>query len=347
MPPGWLRLERAAGVSARLRIWLAPLLAVLAALAMWLLVMQRDASSGKPVARMTVAVPLQLSGGAMFIARERKLFAAQGVEVEIQPHQLGKQALQSVIDGKAELALVADTPFMLAVLKGQPIATVSAVFESRKVMAVLARSERGIHKPADLAGKTVGTLAGTNAQFFLDTVLSTHGIRDAKTVNLEPQQLAAALRAGSVDAITVWMPELASLQREFGERAVTLYAEDLFVYRFLLAGRKEYIETHADAVRRLLEAVDTANRVIREEPTAARTIIGKAIGLAPDLLAHDFRPGDFTVGLDQSLLIALDDQTRWALGRGLVPGATAPNYLDFVRQRPLEAVRPDAIKIIH
>lgn len=326
--------------------WRALVLTGLVGFAVWML-----PDDGAPVRtaaspRLTVAVPLQLSGGAMFIAQDRQLFRNQGVEVQFQPHQLGKTALQSVIEGKADLALVADTPFMLAVLKGKQVAVVSAVFESRKVMAVLARSERGIGRPADLAGKTIGTLTGTNAQFFLDTVLAAHGIANARTVGLEPQQLSSALRSGSVDAVTVWMPELTALQREFGDRVTTVYAEDLFVYRFLLAGRKEYIDAHAGEVRRLLAALDEGNRIIRDEPRAARAIIGKAIGLEPALLARDFSAADFRLSLDQSLLIALDAQTRWALGRDLVPGATAPNYLDFVRPRPLEAVQPDAIKII-
>jgi ABC-type nitrate/sulfonate/bicarbonate transport system substrate-binding protein len=321
---------------------------VLAAVVAWLLLRAPDPAAAPAQARLTIAVPVQLSAGSLYVARERKLFGQQRLEVVFQSHQLGKTALQSVIDGKADLALVADTPFMLAILRESQIATVSTVFESRKVMAVLARAERGIAKPEDLAGKNIGTVAGTNAQFFLDTLLLAHGLsRDSASVtNLEPSELGNALRAGKFDAITVWMPELAALQREFGARAVTLYAEDLFVYRFLVAGRKDYIDAHAGDVRKLLAALDESNRYIRENPHAARAIMGKAIGLEPSLLAHDFNTTDFTLSLDQSLMIALDEQTRWALGRGLVVDAKAPNYLDFVRPHALESVQPTAVRLI-
>ncbi len=297
---------------------------------------------------LTVALPANASVGAFFLADAKGLFARHGVAPKLERRRLGKDALQAVLDGKADLALVADTPFMLAVLRGEQIATIGTVFQSRRAMALLARSERALRSGTDLAGKAVGVIPGTNAEFFLDAMLGAHGVdrSQVKVVELGPEQLAGALRSGRVDAIATRPPLLSQLQREFGVRAVTIYGGDLFVDRYLIAARNDTIAAHPDALRRLLAAVAEANALIREQPAMAQAAIGTALGADAALPAPDFNPGDYALALDQALLLALGEQTRWAMGRGIAAPGPVPNFLDHVRQRPLEAAQPSAVRII-
>jgi ABC-type nitrate/sulfonate/bicarbonate transport system substrate-binding protein len=297
---------------------------------------------------LTVALPTSPSVGAFFLADNKGLFERHGVAPKFDRRRLGKDALQAVVDGKADLALVADTPFMLAVLRGEQIATIGTVFQSRRSMALLARSERGLRSGADLAGKTVGLVPGTNAEFFFDAMLGAHGIArsQVKVVELGHEQLAGALRSGRVDAIAIWTPLLSQLQREFGKRAITIHGVDLFVNRFLIAARADTIASHPDALRRLLAAIDEANAMIREQPAMAQAVIGAAVGLDAAMLARGFNAGDYALALDQSLLLALGAQTRWAMERGIVAPGQVPNFLEHVRQRPLAAALPSAVRII-
>ncbi len=298
---------------------------------------------------LTVAMPVQLSAGALYVAEQQQLFAQQGLAVNYQRFLLGKQALQAVLDGDADVAIVADTPFMLAVLHGEKIAALATVYASRKTIAIVGRRASGVTDTSTLAGKRVGTILGTNAEFFLDTMLDVHGVkRDQVTVaGFKPDELSAAFRDGKVDAVTVWNPDLARLEQEFGAQAVTFYGEDLFVYRFVLVAKQAYIDSHGAQLRQLLAAIKQANSVIRQQPEATRAMLGKAIGLAPALLVHAFDPTDYTLVLDQSLLLSLSAQTRWAIAKGLVKPGPAPDHRQYVRSAALDAVAPDANRIIH
>jgi ABC-type nitrate/sulfonate/bicarbonate transport system substrate-binding protein len=300
-----------------------------------------------PAPRVTIAIPVQMAAGAMFVADEQKLFGQQGLRVDLKRFLLGKQALQMVLDGKADLALVADTPFMHAVLRGQRIAALATVFESRTTMAIVARRDAGITSVATLKGKRIGTVYGTNAEFFLDTLFDISALArsEVEVEDLVPGQLVAALHEGKVDAITVWHPDLARAELEFGAKALTLYGEDLFVYRFLLVGKQAYIDAHQAELRQVLATLKASNAYINAHPELARAAVGAAIGMPPAQLAQAFHPADFRLVLDQSLLIALSAQARWAIAKGAVPAA-APDYLDFIRPEPLRAVMPDAERII-
>jgi NitT/TauT family transport system substrate-binding protein len=284
----------------------------------------------------------------VLVARDKGYFSRQRLTLTVQSFTLGKQALQSVLDDKADLALVADVPFMFARANGQPIAVVATVFASRYTMALLGRRDRGISAPGDIAGKTLGTIKGTNAEYFLDKLLAIHAIPEAaiKIVELQPAQFEEALRSGRVDALTAWNPLLNRIQAEHGANATVLMEPDMFVYRFVLVGKKQFLDAHPERVGRALAALADAVATIQEKPADAQALIARAIGMQPQQLAASFRASDFTLSLDQSLLISLDEQTRWAMKRGLIPRGEVPNYLDAIDARPLSMEQPGSIKLI-
>lgn len=324
----------------------APLLLASAAIGLGWFVWQR---SHAPAAEsITIAIPTQMSAGTVFVARDKGYFSRQRLTLTVQSFTLGKQALQAVLDDKADLALVADVPFMFARADGQPIAVVATVFASRYTMALLGRRDRGISAPGDIAGKTLGTVKGTNAEYFLDKLLAIHAIPEAaiKIVELQPAQFEEALRSGRVDALTAWNPLLHRMQAEHGANATVLMESDMFVYRFVLVGKKQFLDAHPERVGRALAALADAVATIQEKPVETQALIARAIGLQAQQLASSFSASDFALSLDQSLLISLDEQTRWAMKRGLIPPGEVPNYLDAIDVRPLSLTQPAAIKLI-
>ncbi|MES2673743.1 MAG: NrtA/SsuA/CpmA family ABC transporter substrate-binding protein [Pseudomonadota bacterium] len=320
---------------------------VLGAISGWLISGKRPEPIKDPLPIVTIAIPTQISAGAFYVAKQQNIFTKHGLDVSIQPFLLGKQALQSVLQGKADLAILADAPFMFAVMNGEKIAALSTIFGSRRTMAIVARKDRGISTAEDLSGKTIGTIFGTNAQFFVDTLLLTHSIPKSSVniVDIKPEILVETMVRGDVDAVTVWHPDLARLQQLLQDSIVTLYDEDIFVYRFILVGKQDYIDQHPAEVRQVLLAINEATEFIHEQPAQAKAILGQTLKMDPILLHKAFDANDFYLTLDQTLLLALSDETRWAMKQGFIQGPI-PNYLDYIRQEPLESVLPSAIKII-
>lgn len=297
---------------------------------------------------LTIALPEQPASGAFFVADQRQLFPHHGLVLQTQRYAIGKQALAAVIEGRADMALVADTPYILAIAKGNQIAVVSTVFNSRKTSALLMRVDHGVRTAADLRGRRIGTVLGTNAQYFLDKLLEHQGIgaSEVTIVDYTPEAMLKAMRDGEVDAITTWQPELARLQQALGTKVAALFEQDLFVYRFLLVGKVGFVDSHPHEVQRLLGALADSHQYMLDQPQDARQIVAAALRLPPELLASFFEPVDYGLSLDQSLLLALDDQTRWAYQRQIITNRATPNYLDYLRPQALQAIQPSAISII-
>lgn len=334
----------------RTALYPAALALLVAALATWAWLANGEIRRhpGGAAVKVTIALPTQISAGSIFVAQNENYFARRGIAATIQPFALGKDALASVLKGNADLAVLADTPFMLAVMKGEKIAAVTTVFSSRTAIAVVARKDRGIARAEDLAGKRVGTISGTNAQYFLDALLLSTGV-DKTTLQINevrPGAMAEALETNRVDAVTAWNPDLARLEEAGQGRYALIYGRDSFVYRFVLVGKQDYISSHGEEVKNVLRAIDDAVQFIQANEAAAKVIIGRAISLEPALLSRSFDPKDFFLTLDQALLLSLSEQSRWAVDAGFVKSTTTPNYLEFIRYQALESVLPSAVKLI-
>jgi ABC-type nitrate/sulfonate/bicarbonate transport system substrate-binding protein len=285
----------------------------------------------------------------VIIAQAQGMFQKAGVDVVTLPFLLGKDALKSVLDGNADLAVVADTPFMFALLDGKDVVMVAGISQARRSLAIVARTDRGIGSLTDLGGKSVALTMGTNFPYFLDAMLQTYKVpsESVRRVDLKPHDILAAVKEGEVDAAVLFQPLLAQLQADMGNRITTFFGEDVYAFRFLLVGKPAYIDQHPQEVARILGALAAANQSIRNDPLAARKAVGALVKVDDAIMAKLFEPEDYVLSLDQAMLLALDDQTRWAMKQGLVKNGPVPNYLNAMKFKSLEAVLPNAVKIAH
>ena len=89
----------------------------------------------------------------MNIALVKDYLREEGLDATAQPHAFGKPALLSVINGKADIATVGDTPIVFAVMGGKKITVLAVIQTSNRNEAIVARRDKGIAKPSDLKGK--------------------------------------------------------------------------------------------------------------------------------------------------------------------------------------------------
>ncbi|NDP37867.1 MAG: ABC transporter substrate-binding protein [Rhodoferax sp.] len=299
--------------------------------------------------KVSIAVPMQINSALILVASGQGLFRKAGVDVASQPLELGKDALKAVLDGEADLAVVADTPVMFALLGGADIAMLAGISQSRRALAIIAHSDRGINKIEDLKSKSIGLTQGTNLTYFLDAMLQVHGVpSDGVTaIDLRTDAAISAFKDGRLDAAVVYQPFLGELQSEMGNRIKVFYGEDVYAFRFILVGKPSYIDSHPQEVRAVLRALIAANQAIRTNPVEARRLVGDVLNIDDATMAKIFEPEDYAISLDQAMLLALDDQTRWAMKKGLAETRPMPNYMNYMKYQDLEAVLPTAVTIVH
>lgn len=307
-------------------------------------------SPSGPLEQVTIAVNTEYVGACPIIAANANgLFAEQGIVARIEPHTSGKSALEATLQGKADLATVADIPIMFAALKGVPVVVVATFFRTEKDHGLVARRDRGIDSVAKLKGKRVGVMVGTSSHFVLDAMLNRQGLAPGDVVkrNLRPEEFAAALASGEVDAIATWEPFLDTLRAGLGNNAMSVYSEDIYEIPYNLAATRDYVGHHPETLKKVVRALVAGAHFCENAPDAARELMSAGRKLDTSRWKVLWPAYRFQVALDQGLLLALEDETRWALANKLSEPGTMPNYLDYVYLDALEAVTPAAVTIIH
>ncbi len=303
----------------------------------------------KHTAQITIATGSQPIGSLIYVAAAHDFFAKYNIAVKLQLHTSGKAALQSVLDQKADLALTSETPVMHAVIGGKKIYVLATIGSSESNMGIVARKDRKIFNPEDLAGKQVGVTLGTNGEFFLDVFLTMYDLRrdQVKTVHLLPEDMVSNLLDGSVDAVVAWNPHLYILQKKIENRGSVFMEKRMYLWTWNLVALQEFTRQNPSVIHSVIQALVEANAFLQKNRKTAQQIVTKATKTDPVIIQDLWPIYDFQVSLSQSLLLLLEDQSRWVFQKkGLAP-ETIPNFLNFVYPAILEEVSPEAVRLIY
>ena len=278
----------------------------------------KDASQiqNESLVKVNIAtMPYSFTGYSIFLASEKGYFKEQGLDITLKasyPH--GKATLNAVVAGETELGVSSETPFIHAVLNGDNISVFAVMITAENHLAVVARKDRGVFKAKDLKNKTIGVTLGSNAEYFLDTVLLLNGIprEKVKTVHLEPKQMFETLMNKDVDAIATWNPQMTKARKELGEQGSTFSAEGLYSPYFIIAARQDYVHAKPDIIAKIVRSLVKASDYIQEFPDESRKIVAKHLKT------------------DESLLKELSATYRFKILRGYALDSYTPHMLYLV-----------------
>ena len=332
------------------RVWAVAALTLALACAV-LLGLFDGGASGPTAPRDTLRLALSSTPHAslLHLAAARGYFAEEGLDVALLPASHGKAALDLLAQGKADLAAAAEVPFVIAVLKGEPLGIAASIASVSTEMAVIARRDRAIGAPRDLVGKRVGVTPGTSGDYFLWAFLIHNKLApDAITmVDVPPGRIVHDLSEGRVDAASTWEPIKHGAQSALQGNAVSFVEPDAYLVTHVVVGRSDFLKTHAAAVQKLIRATLKAERFTRTDPQRAHAQIAEQLKIAPQALQPNWADLDLRVELHQSQLVTLEDEARWAITRGYAGRRDVPNFLPHLYLDALLAVQPERVTVVH
>jgi NitT/TauT family transport system substrate-binding protein len=95
-----------------------------------------------------------------------------------------------------------------------------------------------------------------------------------------------------------------------------------------------------------LNSLAQAEDYVIRHSTEAKAIIQKRLQYDDAYMAAIWAEHQLSVTLDQALIIAMEDEARWMIKNDLTKEKTVPNFLDYIYEDALKAVKPEAVNII-
>jgi NitT/TauT family transport system substrate-binding protein len=215
------------------------------------------------------------------IATASGLWAKHGLEVTSTLFATGREAMQALLGGQADVAEVAPTPLVLAAFAGQPVRTF-AVVARWSPWRVLVRVDSGVSNPSQLKGKRIGISVGTSSDLAFSYFLEQHGVSkgSVQIVNVSPPDMIPALDSGSLDAINIWQPFTYEAERRLGARIRGL--PYTFTNNYLLLTTNDVAAKNPQLLKRMLAVMKDADKVLTGDKEKAIEWTSKASGMKPE-----------------------------------------------------------------
>lgn len=301
-----------------------------------------------PKESVTLGVAEVVMSTPIFIAQAKGYFEEEGLQVLFKRYPSGKKALEGMFAKENEIATTAETPIMFHGFLRNDFCIFATFFQNHNDAKIIARKDRGIRIPADLKGKRVGSTEGTSSHYLAYMYLLEHRIDPASvTISFYPvADLSDALKSGKVDAITAFEPYAYLTRLALPGQTIVLPPSALFRETFNLVVMKAWAGQHPETLKKIIRAVDKAITFVHQNKQETIGILVINTKFSKEMLEAIWDDYAYQMNLDNSMLVGLENEARWAIQNKLVDARTVPNYLDYYYLDAMKAVKPESVSII-
>ena len=81
-------------------------------------------------------------------------------------------------------------------------------------------------------------------------------------------------------------------------------------------------------------------------PAEARAIVQKRRNYEDPYMAAVWPSYQYSLSLGQSLITAMEDEARWMIKNYLIAEKRGPDFLNYIYEDALKAIKPEAVNIV-
>jgi len=211
---------------------------------------------------------------------DKGFFKAQNIEMKYVPGAGGGSAIRNMLSGAADVAFTDPASFYQALDKGEMLVAIYNIYP-QNVFNVVSPADRGIKKPEDLKGKTIGVYSlSSGTRQNLQVLLHQVGLTETDvTIKVTGLLNFAPVIQGQVDATAATDTGLyVGKLKGLGDVNVINVADSLNVPSDMFVVTKEYYMANKPLLKRFLAAYrDSAAWMISEPEEAAKIAIKRSI----------------------------------------------------------------------
>ena len=289
------------------------------------------------------------STALFWIAEDQGFFKRHGLNVTTKKYDSGAAALDGVAHGEVDIALgISEFPLVRKAFENIPVRAIGSI-DKGDFTYLVARRDHGIVNVSDLKGKRIGTTIGTIAEFHLGRFLMLHGMTMEEIILVDvktPAGWVDDVAKGDIDAIATAQPYVNSARDRLGDNAVAWPIQSSQPLYGLVISTDEWLSTHPEQAAGFLRSLAEAEEYAHTYPTEAQAIVQNWLDLDAGYMATVWQQNQFSLTLDQSLVLAMEDEARWMIRNNLTNATAVPDFRNYLYTDGLDTVKPGSVKII-
>src|SRR5882672_3638317 len=208
-----------------------------------------------------------------YYGKEKGIFAAEGIDLEIQEGRGSGVTTQAVAAKTANFGYVDVPTMMRAAVKGAPVQAVGVALQTT-AMSAMGFVEKNIRKPEDIKGKTVAVTPGDSMSQIWPLFLKKTNLKesDFKQVAGDAQTKLNAVINGQADVLLGYVMDQAIKLQDATKKQVLVVRFADYGVNLISSGivaNKETLSTKGDLVKRFMRASTRALEEAEKNPEAA------------------------------------------------------------------------------
>ncbi len=308
-------------------------------------------SSGKASEKpesIIVGGPALEQSAFIYIAEDQGYFAKNGLNVTIRDdYPNGVIPIADMLNDKIDISVSSEYPVVMALLRKEKLSVIGTI-DKYQNEEIIGRRDHGIEDISDLRGKRMGVPRGTICEFFLGRFLNLHGMNlsDVALVDVEASESVDAITDGDLDAIIYFQPYIYAMKEQLGDNGISWPAQSNQLMFTVMACRDDWAMGHPEVINLFLKSLSQAEEYAINHPDDAKAIVQRRLNFSDTYMTTVWPDHQFSLSLDQSLLIAMNDEGRWAVNNNITSEKTIPYFQDYIYTKGLKEVKPEAVNII-
>jgi ABC-type nitrate/sulfonate/bicarbonate transport system substrate-binding protein len=284
-------------------------------------------------AKIRIGYPSGMNGQVPVVLQKAGIAAKHKLDAEFTGFQYGPPMMEGLASGQLDAVVTSFLPpFSLSVKAPGAVKFVARLGQSSH--SLLVPKDSPVKEIGDLKGRKVGASFNSESHLDLLLLLKDKGIdskSDLELVNLQPNELPAALEKGLVDAVVIRQPQTLRLEQSLGARNIHKWP-----FLFTSIVRSEYRASNPDAVKRYVEALKDAIFHIASQPDESATWFAEALRIDPSIVKSlgDENPlyavknrDEIKIEVDDAFKALLAERLEAATAYGFVKGKLDPATL--------------------
>lgn len=318
---------------------------MLVGLGVWYFANSPNAYAGEPES-ITIGTPSLEIASLIFIADDRGYFSENGLNVTIKDYNTSVEAIDGMENGAVDISVSTEYPIVGAALDKENISIIGNI-DKYQTTYLVGRKDLGIEKISDLNGKKIGVTRSGIGEFYLGRFLDLHGlsIQNVTLIDIQQSQTIDALKNGSIDAAMIWSIDENTVEEQLGSNAAIWPAQSEQPTDVVLACKNDLVQSHPEAIDRFLKSISMAEDYSIGHPAKAQAIIQDITDRDAADMASIWPNHQFSLSLDQSLIVAMEDEGRWMIHNNLTSERTIPDFRNYIYTKGMGKVKPDSMNI--
>ncbi|MEI6841071.1 MAG: ABC transporter substrate-binding protein [Methanomicrobiales archaeon] len=300
-----------------------------------------------PAKHITIDPSPTSASALLLVAKDQGYFAGHGLNVTFKSTPSGSVAMQDLQDRNIDFVLVNEYSLSEPVLYNKSLRAIGTLSESNTIY-IVARRDRGIVRIQDLEGKKIGVTKGSITEYFMNRFFVLNGLSSGNvTVTyLPPASIVDALDSGDIDAAVSFEPYVYQMRQKMREN-VLVWPANLGQYaQFSLVCSEITLQEHPEIVEAVLASVLQAETYVNSHQEEAKKVTRRLTTFDDQYLDQEWQNHHFSVGLSQSLITSMEDETRWRVRRNLTNATDVPDFSKYISPGTLYRLKPSAVTLI-